>query len=275
MRRVPGRRTSRRAAAVAAVVLSSATMTGCSSTLGLPGSSPASLGEESARTSIDDLLAPAVFHSYAHDVVTFAEHVYAAAEGSRILMLGVEEVSADRHVAGEPIGWIAMGLTVPDERAPQGYWGGPVEQDPGPHCFWVAFTNWGVEDVRGVDCPDELVAVPPPPSRRPRIAINAEEAVRAALTALPDDLPPDTEIVATVEALLEPHLNGVTPLAEVTASVQGGMVAVATGDDADCVLMTRSESGEVHDVYVPSVYFRPGELGCRASTAFADLRPPH
>ncbi|MEE6272755.1 hypothetical protein [Georgenia wangjunii] len=238
-------------------------------------SSPASLGEEYARSSIDNLLAPTVFHSHAYDVVQFAERVQAATEGSGIVMLGVEEVDADMHVAGEAIGWITLGLTVPDTRAPRGYWDAPAEQDPGPHCFRVAFDNWGVDGVRGVDCPDELVAVPAPPSQRPRVAVNAEEAVRSALSALPDDLPPEADVVAAVTALLEPHPNGVTPLAEVTASIEGRTVAVATGDDDDCVLVARSETGEVHDVYVPSIYLKPGELGCRASTAFADLRPPH
>ncbi|MEE6282837.1 hypothetical protein [Georgenia sunbinii] len=238
-------------------------------------SSPASLGKESARDAIDYLLAPTVFHSHAWDVVQFSEHVQAATEGTEIVMLGVEEVAADQQVAGKAIGWITLGLTVSDRRAPRGYWGSPAEQDPGPHCFRVGFNNWGVDDVRGVDCPGELVAAPAPPSQRPKMAANAEEAVRSALTTLPDDLPPEADVVAAVTALLEPHPNGVTPLAEVTASIEGRAVAVATGDDDDCVLVVRSSSGEVRDVHVPPIYLKPGELGCRASTAFADLRPPH
>jgi hypothetical protein len=50
---------------------------------------------------------------------------------------------------------------------------------------------------------------------------------------------------------------------------------VATGDDDDRVLVARYADGVVEDVYVLSVCLLPGELGCRASTAFADLRPPH
>ncbi|WP_147915842.1 hypothetical protein [Ruania zhangjianzhongii] len=239
-------------------------------------SSPASLGEEYARNSIDNLLAPTVFHSHAYDIVPFAEHVQAATEDSGIVMLGVDEADdADSEAADEAIGWITLGLIAPDTRAPQGYWDSPSEQDPGPYCFRVGFNHWGVDDVRGVDCPDELVAVPAPPSQRPRVAVNAEEAVRSVLTALPDDLRPEADVVAAVTVLLEPHPNGVTPLAEVTASIEGRVVAVATGDDDDCVLVLRTGTGEVDDVHVPSIYLNRGELGCRASTAFADLRPPH
>lgn len=238
-------------------------------------SSPASLGKGLARSSIEDLLAPAVFHSYAHDIVRYAEHVQAATESGQIVMLAVEEGDVEARVEGKAIGWITLGLEVPDTRAPQGYWGSPVKQDPGPHCFRVAFDRWGVDRVRGVDCPDELVAVPAPPSQRPRVAVDAEEAVRSVLTALTDDLPSEAEVVAAVNSLLQPHSNGVTPLAEVTASIEGEAVAVATGDDDDCVLMMRYATGEVDDVYVPSIYLKPGELGCRARTAFADLRPPH
>ncbi|WP_139177785.1 hypothetical protein [Ruania alba] len=250
----------------ALAVVGAAALVGCSS--------PASLGEEYAWNSIDNLLAPAVFNSHAYDVVQFAERVQAATEDHEIVMLGVEEVDADEQVAGEPIGWITVGLTAPDTRAAQGYWNSPAEQDPGPYCFRVTFTNWGVDDVSSADCPDSLVAVPAPPSERPRVAVNAEEAVRSVLTDLPDDLPSEADVVAAVTALLEPHSNGVTPLAQVTASIEGRAVAVATGDD-DCVLMARYATGEVDAVYVPSVYLERGELGCRASTAFADLRPPH
>lgn len=241
-------------------------------------SSPTSLGKEAARDSIDYLLAPTDFHSHAHDIVQFAEHTQAATEHTGVIMVDVE--AADEQDMDsrrrKPIGWITLGLTVSDTRAPRGMWYPSAEQDPGPHCFRVAFDNWGVKDVRGVDCPDgELVAVPAPPSQRPRIAANAEEAVWSALTALPDDLPSEADLVAAVTALLEPHANGVTPLAEVTASIEGQAVAVATGDDDDCVLVMRSSSGEVRDVHVPPIYLKPGELGCRATTAFADLRPPH
>src|SRR5690606_6541999 len=94
-------------------------------------------------------------------------------------------------------------------------------------------------------------------------------------TALPDDLPTEADVVAAVTALLEPHPNGVTPLAEITASIEGTTVAVATGDDDDCVLMRRSEARGVHDVDISPIYLEPGALGWRGSTAFATLPPPH
>ena len=95
------------------------------------------------------------------------------------------------------------------------------------------------------------------------------------LEALPDALPSEDRVVAGVTALLEPHANGVTPLAAVTAKIQDGSVAVATGDGDDRVLVARGRDGVVRDVHVPRVYLQPGELGCYADTAFADLRPPH
>lgn len=258
---------SRTTRAVLATGVVAAALVGCSS--------PASLGQQAASDAVDILLKPVVFHSYAPDIVEFAEQVEGATEGGKILMLDVEEGNTAARNGGEAIGWITVGLTVSDTREPSGYWDQPEEQDPGPYCFRVAFDHWGVNAIEGVDCPDELIAVPAPPSERPKIAANAEEAVWAVLAALPDDPPSEADIIAEVTALLEPHPNDVTPLAEVTASVQGAAIAIATGDDDDCVLVARSSAGEVDDVYVPSVYLQPGELGCRASTAFADLRPPH
>ncbi|MFC0705294.1 hypothetical protein [Cellulomonas uda] len=41
------------------------------------------------------------------------------------------------------------------------------------------------------------------------------------------------------------------------------------------MLVARGRDGVVRDVHVPRVYLQPGELGCYADTAFADLRPPH
>lgn len=250
------------AAAVVTVVL-----VGCSG--------PTQLGERAASDAVVRLLEPTVFHSYAPDIVEFAEQVQGATEGGGIVMLDVEEGDASARDEGEAIGWITLGLTVSDTREPTGYWGSEREQDPGPYCFRVAFDHWGVDDIRGADCPERLVAVAAPPSERPRIATNAEEAVWTVLTGLPADLPPETDVAAQVTALLEPHANGVTPLATVTVAVEGGTIAVATGDEDDCVLVSRSPAGEVQDVYVPSVYLLPGELGCSADTAFADLRPPH
>ncbi|WP_454050596.1 hypothetical protein [Cellulomonas sp. Marseille-Q8402] len=245
-------------------------------TLALVGcSGPTQLGERAASDAVVQLLEPTVFHSYAPDIVEFAEHVQGATEGGGIVLLGVEEGDASARDDGEAIGWITLGLTVSDTRAPTGYWGSEREQDPGPYCFRVAFDHWGVDDIRGADCPEQLVAVDAPPSERPRIAANAEEAVWSVLTGLPADLPPEADVAAQVTALLEPHANGVTPLAEVTVAVDGGTIAVATGDEDDCVLVARSSDGVVRDVHVPSVYLLPGELGCTAGTAFADLRPPH
>jgi hypothetical protein len=254
-------------AAPALVGAVAAALAGCST--------PGMLGADQAGSSVEALLEPTVFHSYAPDVVTFAEAVEDATAGTSIRMVAVEESDAPARGDGEPVGWITLSLTVGDTLEPAHGWGEPREMEPGPHCFRVAFDHWGVDDIRHTDCPADLDRVPAPPSERPAVAANAEEAVRAVLTALPADLPPADDVVAQVEALLEPHANGVTPLAAVTAQVEDGVVAVATGDDDDCVLVARTSAGEVHDVHVPSVYLLPGELGCQASTAFADLRPPH
>jgi hypothetical protein len=258
------RRTAGTVVAAATVALA---LAGCSG--------PTQLGERAASDAVVALLEPTVFHSYAPDIVAFAEQVEGATEGRGIVMLDVEEGDAAARDDGEAIGWITLGLTVSDTREPTGYWGSEREQDPGPYCFRVAFDHWGVEDIRGADCPEQLVAVAAPPSERPRIAANAQEAVWTVLTGLPADLPPETEVAAQVTALLEPHANGVTPLAEVTVAVEDGTIAVATGDVDDCVLVARSSDGVVRDVHVPSVYLLPGERGCSADTAFTDLRPPH
>lgn len=237
-------------------------------------SSPTDLGEEVASHAVQSLLDDLAFESYAPDIVEFARRAEAATEQGPILMLDVEEGDASARNGGEPIGWITFGLTVSDTRRAEGYWDSDREQDPGPYCYRVMFDHWGAQDIRGADCPDALEEVPAPPSERPEIAANAEEAVWSVLQALPEDPPSEDEIVAEVTALLEPHDNDVTPLAVVTAHVEGTSVAVATGDAHDCVLVGRFQ-GEVRDVDVPSVYLLPGELGCTADTAFADLRPPH
>jgi len=254
-----------RGLAVAAAAV--ACLAGCSP-------SPTDLGEEVAGHAVQDLLDDLPFQSYAPDIVEFAERAAGATEDGSIRMLAVEPGDAGARLEGEPVGWITFGLTVGDTRAARGYWDSDREQDPGPYCYRVAFDHWGADDIRGADCPATLTRVGPPPSERPRIAPNADAVVRSVLAALPDEPPAEDEIVALVAGLLQPHANGVTPVAAVTAHVEGTSVAVATGDDDDCVLVGRF-GGEVQDVYVPSVYLQPGELGCQADTAFADLRPPH
>lgn len=244
--------------------------------VGLAGctASPTDLGDEVASDAVRALVDDLAFQSYAPDIQEFAERAEAATAEGRILLVGVETGDPAARDAGEEVGWLTFGLTVSDTREPEGYWGSAREQDPGPYCYRVAFDHWGTSGVRGTGCPDPLVAVPAPPSERPKVAADAEEVVRAVLQELPEQLPPEDEIVADVTARLTPHANGVTPLAQVTAHVEGTSVAVATGDDDDCVLVGRF-GGEVQDVHVPSVYLQPGELGCTAGTAFADLRPPH
>lgn len=238
-------------------------------------STPTSRGRESARLSVESLLDDPEFHGFADEVAEWAERVEAATQGTGIVMVDVEE--RDTEVPyGTPIGRITLGLTVPDSTGPGAFFDRPEKQDPGPHCVAVTFEHWGVVGTSSVACPEGgLVAVPAPPSRRPHVAVNAEDAVRSVLFTLPGGPVAEEDVVSAVTALLTPHANGVTPLAPVTAAVRDGAVAVATGDDDDCVLMARGRDGEVRDVYVPGVYLREGELGCRATTAFADLRPPH
>jgi hypothetical protein len=237
--------------------------------------SPTDLGDEVAsgavRSLVDDRVSPS---SYVPDIQELAERAEAATAEGSIRLVGVEAGDPLAHGAGEEIGWLTFGLTVSDTREPEGYGGSPREQDPGPYCYRVAFDHWDVTGMRGTPCPDPLVAVPAPPSERPEVAENAEEAVWSVLESLPAELPSEDDIVAQVTALLDPHENGVTPLAEVTVHVEGGDVAVATGDRDRCVLVGRL-GGEVQNVSVPSVYLQPGEAGCTAGTAFADLRPPH
>jgi hypothetical protein len=257
----------RRTAALAAASMLLLALAGCSTASGR--------GADAARAVVVDLLAPARFHSYAPDIVEFAERVEAATADSRVLMVGVEEGDASARDEGQAIGWLTLGLTVADQTGPSGYGQSPEDQDPGPHCFRVAFDHWGVAGIRGTGCPDPFVAVGAPPSSRPETAADAEEVIWSVLSALPAELPSEDEIAAQVTALLDPHPNGVTPLAAVTVHVEDGSVAVATGGPDDCVMVGRFADGEVRDVHVPSVYLQVGELGCVATTAFAGTRPPH
>lgn len=254
-------------AALAAGAAAALVVAGCST--------PTSRGRDSAQAVVESLLDAPEFHGFADEVVEWAERVAVAIEGWDVVLVGVEE--GDTEVPyGTPIGRVTLGVTVAEVTGSGRYFDPWEEQDPGPHCVEVTFEHWGVVGTRQVGCPEgELVPVPVPPSRRPHVAVNAEDAVRSVLSALPADPPSEEDVVAAVTALLEPHANGVTPLAPVTAAVEDGSIAVATGDDDDCVLMARGNDGQVRDIHVPGVYLLEGELGCKASTAFADLRPPH
>ena len=236
-------------------------------------SSEESRGRDAARSVVETLLERS--GTEGEEIADIAEDVAAAARGTDIVMVGVEHRESDGGY-GSPIGSITLGLTVAEVVVHDDWQETTEKRDPGPHCFEVTFHRRGVLDTKGVDCPDDgLVAVPVPPSRLPRIAPNAHEAVWSVLESMPETLPSESRVVADVTALLEPHANGVTPLAAVTVAVQDGSVAVATGDRDDCVLVARDPDGVVRDVHVPPVYLLPGELGCEATTAFADLRPPH
>lgn len=257
----------RTASALAVLAAAALVVAGCST--------PTSRGRETAEASVGSLLDSPTFHGYVDEVVEWAERVEEAAQGTGIVMIDVEEMDTEVPY-GTPIGRITVGVTVSDSTGSDRFFDTVEEQDPGPHCVEITFEHWGVVGTRPVDCPDgELVAMPVPPSRRPHIAVNAEDAVWSVLSSLPDDPPSEEHVVAAVTALLEPHANGVTPLAPVTVAFEDGSIAVATGDDDECVLVARGRDGQVRDIHVPSVYLKEGELGCTASTAFADLRPPH
>lgn len=237
---------------------------------------PTSRGRDSAESYVQLYLDDPDFHGYADEVLVWAERLEAAVEGTGMVMVDVEELDTEVHW-GQPIGRVTLAVTVADSTGSDRFFDAAKPQDPGPHCIEVTFQHWGVLGTRQVRCPaDGVVAVPVPASKRPHIARNAEEAVWSVLSDLPAGPPPSQEEVAdAVTELLEPHTNGVTPLAEVTVAVEDGVIAVATGDDDDCVLVARGADGQVRDVSVPSIYLKEGELGCRARTAFADLRPPH
>ncbi|WP_157732644.1 hypothetical protein [Cellulomonas sp. PSBB021] len=256
----------RRAVLVLVVALAAvAGLSGCSS--------DRSRGRDAARSAVETLLAGS--RTEGDEIADIAESVEERARAAGIVMIGVEHRESDGGY-GSPIGSITLGLTVAEVVEDPSWWGDDETRDPGPYCFEVTFHRRGVLKTKGVGCPDGgLVAVPAPPSRLPRIAPNAHEAVWSVLESMPDRVPSQDQVVADVTARLEPHANGVTPLAEVTVAIDDGVVAVATGDGDDCVLVKRGPDGVVRDVYVPPVYLKRGELGCYADTAFADLRPPH
>lgn len=235
---------------------------------------PTSRGREAALATAAERLDDGSIRRRGADVVEFARRAEPLT-GPGFVMVAVEE--GDTAVPnGRPIGTVTFAVTVADRTRPVNIFDSPDEVDPGPHCVEVTFERWGVHSMRVVRCPEGgIVPIDAPPSRRPHVAPNAREAIWSVLGSLTDDLPPEDQVLADVTALLEPHGNGVTPLAPVTVHVEDGSVAVATGDDEDCELVRRDPGGEVWDVHVPSVYLLPGELGCTASTAFRDLRPPH
>lgn len=258
---------ARRAAAALVVAVTAAALAGCG------GADERSRGRDNARSMVEDLVAGTRMHG--EEIAQVAARIEEDTRESRIVMIGVEHTEPEGGY-GAPIGSVTLGVTLDEWIEDPSWWGNDTRQDPGPHCFEVTFHRRGVLGTERVDCPEGgLVAVPAPPPRLPRIAPNAHEAVWEVLESLDDDLPSELRVVEKVVEHLDPHPDDVTPLARVTAEVRDGAVAVATGDVEDCVLVMRGSNGEVWDVYVPPVYLQPGELGCYADTAFADLRPPH
>jgi len=153
-------------------------------------------------------------------------------------------------------------------------------------CYRVDFTRYGPEATSGgwgdrdlvdeFDCPDDVAAVAPPEDTSTVYVIpdGAEQVVSAALA--------DAAAGATAAGIADGiRAQLAVPAGEREAAfpvdvvvTADGSIGVAMGDADDCLLVQRVD-GVVATVSAPRVYLQPGELGCRAGTALADLTPPH
>lgn len=229
--------------------------------------------ERTAQDLVIALTRQTAMASYSQDIGVFARAAAAAASG--LTLIGVDDDGGFGHLTfaatlDDPVDTQSGGLFAP----PASAW------DPGPYCFRVTFDAYGkvgefgtADGIALVSCPDALRAVEPPPRTDPIVPPDARDVAHAVLAEAPDSRPDADDLAAQIDALLPAEVDG-RPVVEPTVTVDGADIGIALGSIDDCVLVARID-GAVTDVYPPSVYLQPGELGCTASTALADLRPPH
>lgn len=229
--------------------------------------------ERTAQDLVIALTRQTAMASYSQDIGVFARAADAAASG--LTVIRVDDDGGFGHLT------FAATLDDPVDTQDTAPFALPDSAwDPGPYCFRVTFDQYGkvgefgtADGIALVDCPADLRAVEPPPRTDPIVPPDARDVARAVLAEAPDVRPGADGLAAQIVALLPAELDG-RPVAEATVTVDGTDIGVALGSADDCVLVARID-GAVTDVYPPPIYLEPGELGCTASTALADLRPPH
>ncbi|WP_407342259.1 hypothetical protein [Pengzhenrongella phosphoraccumulans] len=224
------------------------------------------------------LLTNVAMASYTADIDGFARAAVASSSGVQVI--DIRRADAGK---GDVVGTLTFRVDSPAKSNSSDFELPESESDQGPYCFEVVFDHWGkqgdfgtADGVTHIQCPSDASPVVPPPSDLPVVAENAREAAHEVLAGLPvSGLPSADEIADQVTALLRDGVVGGAPVADVSAVVEGTDVGIATGSADDCVLVAR-KSDAIIDVYPPSVYLQPGELGCGPDTALSDdLRPPH
>ncbi|QTE30870.1 hypothetical protein [Pengzhenrongella sicca] len=270
MERTNGGRRRAASAVLGATLIAGLTGCGAAPTLGAGGTE--------AQDSVVRLLTTTAMASYTADIDGFARSAVASSSGVQLIDIG-------RAGAGEGdvVGTLTLRVDSPAQSNSSDFGLPESESDQGPYCFEVVFDHWGkqgefgtAEGVTHIECPPDASPITPPPSDLPVVAENAREAAHEVLAGLPaSGLPSADEIASKVAALLRDGEVGGPPVAEVSAVVEGADVGIATGGADDCVLVAR-KGDAIIDVYPPSVYLQPGELGCGPYTALSDdLRPPH
>jgi hypothetical protein len=246
-------------------------------------SGDASLRSE-ARQAVRDV-ARAADAGVTSDLDEWTRRIWTATEngrGASVELIGVEALGAADLL--DRVGRFSFAVTVVHENV--GFFSGETRRLTA--CFRVDFSGYGPvgsdgrtsyeadEVVADAACPDPIAPVVPPVDESIVSVIpdDAEEVVIEVLTTA-DDAADAAQIEQRVSAEMSAP-SGVREVAfEPEAFVDdAGDIGFAMGDAGTCLLVRRLD-GVVERVYAPSVYLQPGELGCRATTALADLRPPH
>jgi hypothetical protein len=158
--------------------------------------------------------------------------------------------------------------------------------DPVTACYSMDFNYYGIiGEPDRITCPDNAVAITPPPVPRRDIPAEHDAALQSILAAQPAN-PTEAEVMSALQRGLpappvDPNTNlaGVPP--QVAAKVSGGDIGVSLRavDDSGSVqcLFGSRVKGDVRVWRPPGVLVQPGETSCDPESALAGLatRPPH
>jgi hypothetical protein len=121
-------------------------------------------------------------------------------------------------------------------------------------CYRYVFQRYRYTEHHEIDCP-ATTAIPAPPTAAPipRMPDDARERLAAVLrTATPDTL------AAAVRAAFPEKYIVID-----TATYKGALVAaVGVPAERDCLLLVRTNSGDIESPGYDPVQLQPGELGC-------------
>lgn len=146
--------------------------------------------------------------------------------------------------------------------------------DPVDACYEMRFGHHGVVgEPSRVRCPENAVAITPPPVPRTEVPQSHDEALPRILAELPAE-PTEADVDAALATLPAPPVDPRTGLAgvppEVDSTVEGLDVGVAvrarSGDRVHCLMGVR-RNGEVVTWRPSYKRVAPGELTCDGMTA--------